>query len=43
MATGYALVTDAEKIAKREDDAEELAMRLAEDDNLFGEGGNNAP
>ena len=39
MATGYAQGTDAEKIAKLEDDADEPAKRLAEDVELFNEGG----
>ena len=43
MATGYAQGTDAEKIARLEDDEEEPAKRLAEDVDLFGEGGSSAP
>ena len=43
MATGYAQGTDTEKIARLEDDAEELAKRLAKGVKLFGEGGSSAP
>ena len=39
VATRYVQGTDAEKIAKLEDDAEELGKRLAKDVKLFGEGG----
>ena len=41
MATGYAQGTDAEKIARLEDDAEEPTKSLAEDVELFGEGGSS--
>ena len=43
VATGYAQGTDTEKIARLEDDAEELAKRLAKGVKLFGEGGSSAP
>ena len=43
MVTGYAQGMDAEKIARLEDDVEEPAKRLAEDVDLFGEGGSSAP
>ena len=42
VAIGYAQGTDAEKIAKLEDDEEEPAKRLAKDVKLFGEGGSSA-
>ena len=37
VATGYAQGMNAEKIARLEDEAEELAKRLAEDVELFVE------
>ena len=43
VATGYAQGMDTEKIARLEDDAEEPVKRLAEDVELFGEGGSIAP
>ena len=43
VATGYAQGTDAEKIARLEDDEEEPAKRLAKDVNLFGKVGSSAP
>ena len=43
MATGYAQGTNMEKIARLEDDAKEPTKRLAEDVELFGEGGSSAP
>ena len=43
MATGYAQGTDAEKIARLEDDVKEPAKRLAKDIELFDEGGSSAP
>ena len=43
MVTGYARGTDADKIARLEDEVEEPAKRLAEDVELFGEGGSSAP
>ena len=39
VATGYTQGTNAEKIARLEDDVEEPVKRLAEDIKLFGEGG----
>ena len=42
MATGYAQGTNADRIAKLEDDTEEPAKRLAEDVDLFGEGESSA-
>ena len=42
MVTGYAHGTDATKIARMEDEAKELAKRLAGDVNLFNEGGSDA-
>ena len=39
VASGYVQGKDAEKIAKLEDDADEPAKRLAEDVELFNEGG----
>ena len=39
MATGYAQGTDAEKIARLEDDAEEPTKRLVKGVELFSEGG----
>jgi len=35
--TGYAQGTNEDKITKLEDDVEEMAKRLAEDVDLFGE------
>ena len=43
MAIGYAQGTNAEKIARLEDEAEEPAKRLAEDVELFVEGESCAP
>ena len=43
MATGYAQGTDMKKITRLEDDTEEPVKRLAEDVELFGEGGSGAP
>ena len=39
MVTGYARGTDATKITRLEDEAEEPAKRLAGDVDLFDEGG----
>ena len=38
VVTGYVQRTDVEKIARLEDDAEELTKRLAKDVELFDEG-----
>ena len=43
MVTRYTQGTDAEKITRLEDDVEEPMKRLAEDVELFGEGGSSAP
>ena len=43
VATRYAQGTNAEKIARLEDDVEEPAKRLAEDVELFVEGESSAP
>ena len=42
VAIEYAQGTNAEKIARLEDDEEELAKRLAKDVELFGEGESSA-
>ena len=41
IMTGFARGTDEQKIAKLEDEAEEAAVRLAGDVDLFGEGQDN--
>ena len=43
VVTRYARGTDANKIARLEDEAEETTKRLAEDVELFDEGGSSAP
>ena len=43
VVTRYARGTDANKIARLEDEAEGPAKRLVEDVKLFGEGGSSAP
>ena len=43
VATGYAQGTNAEKIARLEDDAEEPEKRLAEDVEMFVDRESNAP
>ena len=43
VASGYAQGTNAEKIARLEDDVKEPAKRLAKDIELFDEGGSSAP
>ena len=43
VATGYAQGTNAEKIARLEDEAEEPVKRLVEDVKLFVEGESSAP
>ena len=43
VATGYAQGTNAEKIARLEDNAKEPAKRLAKDVKLFVDGENSAP
>ena len=43
VVTGYARVTDAAKITKLEEEAEEPGKKLASDVNLLGKGGSGAP
>lgn len=43
VVIGYARATNANKLARLEDEAEESAKRLAEDVELFGEGRSSAP
>ena len=43
VVTSYARGTDAAKIAKLENEAEEPGKKLASDIDLFGEGGSGAP
>ena len=43
VATRYAQGMNTEKITRLEDDVEEPMKRLAEDVELFGEGGSSAP
>ena len=42
LVTGYARGSDANKIARLEDEVEESTKRLAKDVELFGEGGSSA-
>ena len=42
IMTGFTRGTSSAKITKLEDEAEEVATKLANDVDLFSEGGNNA-